>query len=136
MLKLPLQAASLGEVCGDPGLPSCHDPTLSLTGAVQQNAEQYIWHHLDCTSSREDGKADFRPPSGLHSVLLGLTVSCLQRLMKVIYQVLFVHCRHWNSKCRDISTRRWAMHTACQGGKVPNRHVVEIGGCARELSVQ
>ncbi len=51
-LEWPLQGASLGKVCGDPGMPSRQDPPLGLTYVVQRNAEQYVWHQLGCRSCR------------------------------------------------------------------------------------
>ena len=48
------------------GCPVIRIP-LSLTGGVQSNAKQYIWHQFTCMNCQKGGKVDFSPPSWLHS---------------------------------------------------------------------
>ena len=67
-LKWPLQGTSLGEVYGDPGVPSHQNPPLGLSNVVQRRAEWYIWHQLGCRSCWKEIKAN--NPTALGAPLL------------------------------------------------------------------
>ena len=119
------QGASLGGVCGDPGLPSRQDPPLGLAGVVQRNAEQYVWHKIGCRSCRSQWALHAGPPSGLHSWFEGFTplhmavgssdllrplaVGCLEQLLRLVVMQCKHHPLTWFSPPAEVVCRGVAL---------------------------